>query len=668
MPLELFPRKSANLKRVLMLISVVLIVASALRIPMGKADPISVSVSPANASVGTIISISGVNATAGAEVRVYLWVIFLATTIANETGGYSLDVAVPAIPSGTYPIMAYDVAEGDTESAMFTVEPRILLTPTAGGYENEVFIRGDGFLDFDDITILFDGIDVTPFPMPQTDPLGSFESSFRVPSRPNGTYTVTASDTGVNSASAEFNVVSRIICVWPGASGAQSSLAVIDGFGFGSSVNVTLYFGSVDVTPYPWYSTDWDGYFELPFFVPDVPDGFYTITANDTDGNVAALQFVVPSPILTLTPSRTSGSSLVTARGIGFMPNAPILLYLEDVTMTHLIDLMWMSSNLFVDIDGSFEYSFFVPAAKPGIYTVTVYIMLGGPTDLREVASAPLTIFDNSPIDVEVNVGSIHFRGEMAEFYVKTAFGGNLINAKFASVRLYYSDGDATLDLGPSVETTAAGLFRIPYALPSNASEGTYTLVVEVYHYTDDVEAYGTGSGSFLISPTLTSSNAQLTDIKDKIGTVVIPDLGVIRVNLTAINARLVSVQGTEATIQSDIGILKTTTDTINAEVTSIDGNVATISSDLGTVKSHVTATDFQLETATLIVALIAAAGSMLSFMFIRKMRPSAPAPPSNPTPPPANPTEPATATHPTTDSTTSSSGPETNETAEAQQ
>ncbi|HKZ94431.1 MAG TPA: hypothetical protein VJ249_07620 [Candidatus Bathyarchaeia archaeon] len=648
MSLELL-KKPVNCGRVFVLILLFSMIAAS-NIQTAKADPITINVSPASAPVGTIVTVTGVNATAGAEVRIYLiGFLLLKTTTANETGGYSVNITVPAVPFGMYLIMALDVAEGDTASTTFTAEPIITLNPTMGGYNTQVFIRGDGFQGFSDITILFDGTDVTPSPTPQTDPIGSFETSFFVISAPNGTYTVTASDMWGNSASTEFNVVPRIMCVWPGASGSPSTLVVLDGFGFGSSVNITLRFGSVDFTPYPWMLTNFDGSFELPFFVPDVPDGIYTIEANDTDGNMAFLQFMVPSPILTLTPNRTSEASLVVARGIGFMPNARILLYLEDVAMTHLIDLMWMSPNLIVMDDGSFEYSFIVPVTEPGVYTVTAFMMLGAPTDLKELASAPLTINDNSPIDMEVNVGAIHFRGEIAEFYVKTAFGGNLVNGKIDVAKLYYSSGAASLDLTSSVQGIATGLFRIPYSIPGNASQGTYTLVVEAHYYADGVEAYGAASGSFLISPTLTSANAQLIDVNDQIGTIVIPDLGVIKVNLTSINARLVSVQGTEATIQSDIGTLKTTADAINAEVTSIDGDVATISSDLGTVKSHVTTTGFQLETATLIVALVAAAGSMLSFLFIRKMKPPVPTPPSSPAQPPADPAEPKSLTQQTT-------------------
>lgn len=638
---EPFVRRSKNFGKTVLLILLASMFVTAFQINTAKANRTTIDVSPPNAPVGTTVTVSGINATAFEEVKIYFGgFLFMTAVTANETGGYAVAIVVPAIPFGMYPIMALDVADGDTAFTMFSVEPRITLTPTTGGYYSEVIVKGDGFDPYSDTTLFFDGIDVTPFPIPQTDPLGSFEASFPVISTPNGTYVVTAEDLSGNWASANFTVTPKLVFLFPSTSGSPTSLVVIGGYGFGSNVNVTLTFGAVDITPYPWFSTYSDGSFEVPFFVPNVPDGTYMIVANDTVGNIAFLQYVVPSPILALAPMRTFASSLVTARGIGFMPHAAILLYLEGVTVTQLIDLMWMSPNLLVKEDGTFEYSFVVPVTKPGVYSVVAYQMVGSPTDLEQMASTQLTIVDNSPIDVEVNVGSVHFRGETAEFYVKTALGGELVNAKIDMAKLYYSNGDASLDLTSNQETVAPGLFRIPYAIPANASQGTYTIVIEAHYYGEALEAYGTASGSFLISPTLTSANAQLIAINDQIGTVVIPDIGVIKVNLTAINARLVSVQGTEAIIQSDIGTLKTTTDAINARVTSVDADVATVCSDLGTVKAHITTTGFQLDAATLVIALAAAAGSMLSLIIVRKTRTPTPSSPSTATPPPADPPE----------------------------
>lgn len=673
MSLDELVRKSASIKaaRVCLLAMLILaFVTVAFQIRFVHADPLTIDVSPVSAPVGDTLTVSGVNATAYGEVRIYvLGFLFFASTLANESGGYSVNAVVPAVPFGAYLIMAVDVASGDSASTMLNVEPRILLTPEEGSYNTVVSVKGDGFYSDRNVTLIdFDGIDVTPLPRPHTDFLGSFVASFNVPSRPNGTYTVTAADEWGASASASFRVVPEI-WVWSMSnSHAPLSLIYVEGYGFGVSVNVTMFFGSFDVTPYPFLTTGASGYFGAPFFVPNVFDGVYPITVSDADGNVATAQFPVPGPILTLTPDRAFESSIVTVHGLGFQPRAPVLLYLEGVTMTSLIDLMRMSPNLMAAEDGSFEYKFIVPVTKPGVYTVSAYMMLGpAPAEPIWLASANLTIYDDAPLDVVVNVGSIHFRGEIAEFYLETAFDGKPVNTTVSKAMLYYSDGTLMQDLTADVGQVATGLYRIPYAAPGDAPLGTYVLVVEGNYTKDLIEAFGTSSGNFLLSHGFTDQNARLVDLQNKVGTIVIPDLGVIKANLTAINATLASVEGREITLQSDLGTLKTDADTINArlvaidgkeatiqsdlgilmvdadainaKVTSIDGNVATISSDLGTVKSQMTnqAADYT-GPATLILSLIAAVGALSSLLYVRKIKPPSPAtatskPPETPPP-----------------------------------
>jgi len=641
MSLKLLMRKSASPTSVFALLLAGLMLAATLHIQTVRANPLTIEVSPASAAVSDLVTVSGLDATPLGEVKIYFaGMIFIATITANETGGYSISVSVPPVPTDTYPIMALDVSSGDTESTDFSVEPRILLAPSQGEWNTEVSVIGDGFSGNSNVTIMFDWIDVTPSSVPRTDFLGSFEANFRVPSIPNGTYTVTATDELGYSATAEFTVIPTL-ATWLRPSGAPSSLAVVSGYGFAPDVNATLMFDSFDVTPYPYLTTSGDGSFDVPFFVPQVPDGIYTTTATDDEGNSASLTFVVPSPLLTLSPNRTFESSVVTAMGWGFQPSAPVLLYLEDMTMTSMVDLLLMSPNLMADVYGYFEYQFVVPITKPGVYSVSAYGMSGPwSTEAEKLASAPLTVVDGQPLDLEVNVGSTHFRGELAEFYVKTALDGNLVNAKINKAKLHYSNGSSNLDLAPDVQAVDTGLFRIPYSIPGDATKGTYTLVVEAHYYADATEAYGTGSGDFLLSPMLTAQNALLIELEDNIGSIMIPDLGIIKANLTAINAKLVSVEGSEATIQSGIGTLKTDTDTINVKVTSIDGDIATISSDLGTVKSQVTTTGFQVETAALIFSLIAAAGSMLSVLLIRRIKPSGSSTPPSSTPTTAKPAD----------------------------
>jgi len=670
MSLKRLNKNLSALTRGLIIVFLVLGFMTILNVRFVRAAPLTLDVFPSNAPVGSTITLSGVNATASGEVRVYVvFGFFFAATIANATGGYSVNVTVPSVPFGSYPIMALDVASGDTASNSFGVEPRILLNPGEGSNNTAVSIKGEGFNTYSDVVITFDGTDVTPSSMPPTDFLGSCSAKFYVPMVPNGTYIVTATDTWGTNASASFRVIPRIFVYAVSGDRSPGSLVFAEGCGFGASVNVTMFFGSIDVTAYPFDTTDSTGYFSMPFFVPTVPDGIYTINASDTQGNFATVPFLVGEPILTLTPDRTFESSIVTAFGTGFMPRAGILLYLEDISMTSVVDLMWMSPSMMADEYGNFKYSFIVPVTKPGVYSVSAYMMLGAPPALPEkVVSANLTIVDASPLDVAVNVGSMHFRGELAEFYVETAFGGKPVNSTISTATLYYSNGTQKLDLISSVGQVATGLYRIPYMIPGDAPLGTYNLVVEANYTSWLIEAHGTSSGNFLLSVGFTNQNARLIDVQGKIGTIVIPDLGTIKANLTTISATLISVEGRvltiesdigtltadadaihaqltaidgkTATIQSDIGTLMTDISDINAKVESIDGNTATFSSDLGTVKSQVIATDPPISLANLALSLVAAAGAILAVLFIRRLKSPNSSPAisstSTPTTPPA--------------------------------
>jgi hypothetical protein len=266
----------------------------------------------------------------------------------------------------------------------------------------------------------------------------------------------------------------------------------------------------------------------------------------------------------------------------------------------------------------------------------------------------------------------MHFRGELAEFYVETACNGKPVNSTIRKAILYYSNGTHKVDLTGSVGKVATGLYRIPYVVPGDAPLGTYNLVVEANYTSWLIEAYGTSSANFLLSAGFTNQNARLIDVQGKIGTIVIPDLGTIIANLTTINATLTSVEGRELTIQSDIGTLKTDADTIraqliaidgetatiqsdigtlladisdiNAKVDSIDGNTATFSSDLGSIKSQVVAADPQISLATLALSMVAAAGAILALLSIRRLKPPAPSPAASTTPAPDSPQPPATA------------------------
>ncbi|RLI29453.1 hypothetical protein DRO50_01510, partial [Candidatus Bathyarchaeota archaeon] len=165
---------------------------------------------------------------------------------------------------------------------------------------------------------------------------------------------------------------------------------------------------------------------------------------------------------------------------------------------------------------------------------------------------------------------------------------GNAINASIWDATLYYENGTQHADLLPNVEVITIGLYRITYTIPADAPTGTYTLSVKASFRTGMTTATGHATASFLISPTLTAQNAYITEIRDNIATIIIPDLGTIKANLTEIDAKITSIDDGVAIIQTDLGTIKTDVSNINAKVTSIDDGVATIETDLGTVKASV--------------------------------------------------------------------------------
>ncbi len=515
-----------------------IMVASALMISPAKANPITVSVSPTSGTPGASVLVSGDDATPQGEVRIYLAVfffsLFMETTTANEAGMYSVNITVPAITSGSYSILVLDVAADDDASTPFTIQARIEIDPIEGSCNDQATVTGYGFNSASPITLTFNGTDVTPpWPQPQTNEFGSFTTTISIPNVPKGTYEVNASD-GEYYALTSYTVFPKVRL--SPTSGPPTTVVLVDGTGFASSVAVSIEFGHINVTMYPPFPTNVDGSFMQLFFVPEVPDGEFIVNATDETGNSATAQFLVPSPTLTLEPSTTTGNSIVTARGSGYLPNQPILLYLEDHMVVNLIDLIVVSEVIYADEYGVYEYSFIVPIENPGIYKVVAYSTRAGfgLQKGEELASAPLTV----------------------------------------------------------------------------------------------------------------TENALLLELKDEIATIIIPDLGIIRENLTSIDAKLVELEGTTATISSTLGLIRadisdiqlnvtaingniatieTTLGTIEGEITSIKGNTATIETDLGTVITQISDVEgtFTIPLYVgLVLAVIAAAGTIfLSIIHVQAMR-----------------------------------------------
>jgi hypothetical protein len=267
--------------------------------------------------------------------------------------------------------------------------------------------------------------------------------------------------------------------------------------------------------------------------------------------------------------------------------------------------------------------------ASPGTYQVTLTCTVGDTvsgTYTSDAATDTVTVQANNraTLGVAVDSGSVYFRGETAEFSVLTTNNGEPTNTTALEALLYHGSS-LQANLTVFVQTVTTGMYRITYSIPSNASFGTYTLLVKTEYY----NARGTNAKTFQISQMLT---AAITQIEDGIATIQ-TDLGTMRVNLTAINASIsgliVDAKGTLlAQITSSMGTLTTRLDLINATVTSINGNTATITTTLGEVKTQLTDLQSNATTATsatyaaVILSMIAVILAAMILMRIRRKQP----------------------------------------------
>jgi predicted nucleic acid-binding Zn-ribbon protein len=192
---------------------------------------------------------------------------------------------------------------------------------------------------------------------------------------------------------------------------------------------------------------------------------------------------------------------------------------------------------------------------------------------------------DVPPLQVEVDAGTIHFNGEIAQFYILTTYKGVAVNASLYPL-LYKPDGSIE---ALTYKWIGQGFYKIEYEIAINAPIGTYALLVEAdYNATSEtgpIETTGTSFKCFQVSSTLTIWNKSIESIEDDIATIIIPYLGQIKVNLTSINAKLVSINGTTANIETSIGEIQADINDILVNLDSIEGNIATIETTLGKVQ-----------------------------------------------------------------------------------
>ena len=242
------------------------------------------------------------------------------------------------------------------------------------------------------------------------------------------------------------------------------------------------------------------------------------------------------------------------------------------------------------------------------------------------------------PLDIALDVGTIHFRGEIAEFYLLVTSSGRRVNAALNASLIH----DHTItEIDPAdIDHVGTGIYALNYQIPPDAS-GTFALIVDASRLVPELNFTQTGSAlkSFLVSQTftdwgadfaewdttLTDMQARIMAIEDDIA-IISTSIGHIAANLTAINASLSGlIIGARnellAKIDTALGPVIATLGTISTNVTSIQADTATLSSSLGDARTSIDTLQSTVAIGLAAAAIFSAVAMIVAILILLRMR-----------------------------------------------
>ncbi len=267
-----------------------------------------------------------------------------------------------AVTGGDYYFyFTYEDSDRIRAVADFTViAAEITLSITDGAVGTQVKITGVDFNDNEDITIEYDGADITDDIVSgdsDTSSAGSFSSTIAIPASTAGVHTIKVTDDTGSEATADFTVEPELTA--SPTKGAPGDKVTVKGTGFGKSVDVVVEFDGDSVVS---DTTDTKGSFDTTFTVPVKTPGTYDIDADDDDRNDARASFTVAAGVQLDQAAGNVGSQLAVS-GAGFLPNA-------TVTITYTSTPVVVATTV-ADAEGRFSATFDVPKSTGGQHTIT---------------------------------------------------------------------------------------------------------------------------------------------------------------------------------------------------------------------------------------------------------------------------------------------------------
>lgn len=278
----------------------------------------SVSLSISSGPPGTLLTVTGSNYTANSTFTVIFANGSVATGFVSASGTINTSFFVPVLPRGAYAVgISTNASDTNQSVPNFTVSPLLSLVTPIGGGGDLLGVSGKGMAASTTVTVYFDGVAMATV---TSDTLGSFSTSFTVPTTVAGLHSVTAGDyTGVGSG-VNFTVLPKLTI--SEASLTVNSTFTVTGTGFAASSPVTFLLDDVDLTRT--VNTNTVGGFTMGnLSLPETTAGTHTLRVHDASSNSATVTITV-NPAVTVSPENGTAGTAITLNGKGFSANTPL--------------------------------------------------------------------------------------------------------------------------------------------------------------------------------------------------------------------------------------------------------------------------------------------------------------------------------------------------------
>jgi len=447
---------------------------------------------------------------------------------------------------------------------------------------------------------------VTPTAGVETSELGSFMATFIVPAIDEtdyDEYNVIAIDTDGNTA---LNMVfppyfppfaiNYYITLDPTV-GPTGITTTIEGR-IEADTDYEIRFGAATIATGT--SSGTDGSYTATYVIPAVlPVGDYTVSIVwlVTKSRSATFTVTPPPSLTSIVPPSGKPGDVITISGENFTAGADIELYLGTTLVNSTAD-----DDRFGPTGGAgpgagkfTDLEFTVPAIAPGVYVIRVVDENGASTGTAYTFS--LTA---APATTVALRGTMYYPCCTLSFNIFTTednLGTMTVTIRDPSGATWWTVSADTGGTGPWTLTGTVTkrvyyqdqlINANPIKLPLDAPLGNWNLTVAYTPQSTGTATKATGLFTVAAEPgmqtVIDALNANTTAILDAMG-----DLTAL---LEALDAKIVAIDGTVATIDTKVGPISTSLQSLDATITGLDGDIATIKTSVGGVTTSLASID----------------------------------------------------------------------------